>query len=760
MESAVSRLKAEMDASVKRAVAEGIAEALTRLQVPHAQPPPPPPPVDHAPPPLQDEDFPMQDAPSQPLAPPPPPSSQSVSTAALACLRQFYNDPEAEFKTEDQRRLCELAIERKSNFVGVLPTGGGKSLTFMLPALQEPDSLTIVIVPNRALLDDLLKRAKDAGIPACKWLAKDHRKMNLHGLVFMALESVASLAFKEWYALQEGRVVRVVLDECHQVLTAAGERPKFEKLSGLAQYPVQHLFLTATLPVRLRIAFCNAVAMPRTTPFVHSSTNRLNHHYLVLRYDPFKKNRSPLIAGLCHLAETTFMRPGSIGVVFVSGQRDVPDVANAITKVTNAECHISHGGMDGSERSKNQDEWLSGIGSRWMVSTTGLIHGIDSPLVDVAILDGIIYGLLNGAQGFGRTGRAGQPSLNIQLAPSNTTYMPVVLGRFEEDISCSGEAQAYVCNTTECRRIILSTLMDDSPVTCLDLPGALLCDICDPLLPFNVAACELMVKPNAPPPPRAAPPPPPPPANNDEDMYWNEIDDIDDATLQDIDTTMLDIPPPTSTTTSSAPATTTTVSTAPSTSTSSLPTSNAPSMSIQMDVALYHQGQTSLFNRSRALNTLATLLFKNCFICWAQHGKLVPKTKSHQPFIDCYKGHGGCRYAYGWMAFKRLFKLPRYKYCFKCGCPQSDAHRPECHPQMERYNAGGPCLLEDLVAVLLWHIHHTPAVWSLACQTHDGLFEGMSVDEFAGWVNQVEGVDRFYNGLELVIWFWLLKNDA
>lgn len=124
-----------------------------------------------------------------------PPSSKDH---LLGLLSKFYNDPDAKFKSPEQRAMVELAVSRSHNFLGILPTGGGKSLVFLLPSLQEEGFYTYVVVPNKVLLDDQLRKAGNAGIKAIQWTTSTLQVPSYVRILFLALETATSPAFRQY----------------------------------------------------------------------------------------------------------------------------------------------------------------------------------------------------------------------------------------------------------------------------------------------------------------------------------------------------------------------------------------------------------------------------------------------------------------------------------------------------------------------------------------------------------------------------------
>lgn len=83
--------------------------------------------------------------------------------------------------------------------MAVLPTGGGKSLIYTLPAFnpKEAGYKSYIIVPNRALLEDQVKCSEDLGLQTVWWSARNHRVDEDTQLVFLAMESATSPAFRK-----------------------------------------------------------------------------------------------------------------------------------------------------------------------------------------------------------------------------------------------------------------------------------------------------------------------------------------------------------------------------------------------------------------------------------------------------------------------------------------------------------------------------------------------------------------------------------
>ncbi|KAI3572600.1 P-loop containing nucleoside triphosphate hydrolase protein [Fusarium oxysporum f. sp. albedinis] len=148
-----------------------------------------------------------------------------------------------------QREAIQAIMMNKSPIVVVMGTGGGKSLSFMLPAASCPGGVTVVVVPLVSLQGDLMERCRKMKIPCVEW--RSDQSPGPASLVFVTPESAMTKRFHDYV---EGLRVMAqldgfVFDEAHTILEGTRDfRPKLRELGRLALVGVQMVYLTATLP--------------------------------------------------------------------------------------------------------------------------------------------------------------------------------------------------------------------------------------------------------------------------------------------------------------------------------------------------------------------------------------------------------------------------------------------------------------------------------------------------------------------------------
>ena len=545
-----------------------------------------------------------------------------------------------------------------------------------------------------------------------------------------------------FYRRHEGDIKRIVVDECHQILTSVEYRHQFSALKELANFPVQKIYLTATLPPNLEYELKVATSLPGTTTVIRESTDRPNLGYHVLHCQEFVADTNQVVVELAKLIEGGF-DTDSRGIIFCRSVSRVELVAEKF-----GGCR-SHAGMEEKDRLQAFDNWLSGS-AKWMVATTGFLHGIDYGWVDGIIFLELPYGLMNLVQGAGRAGRKGRPAHVFLLHSSNQAYLMGLDS--DPDRICYVEGVGYLKNTTECRRSIITRVMDGVGVGCRDVFNALLCDICEPESQMATASKALVVEKRR---------------GHQSFSSFNSSSLYNSSSLLTPGGQMKlqeSAPSSSSQNTGSLHYRSTMSSSGGHTpasekvATTSLPAARMEnigkgpaSMSILMDTHYAKNQTVTLVAKVEIISRVTEMLKGHCAVCWAWKKKLTATTGEHTPFIDC--SGETVKYKYGWIDFKRLIRksLGKYVYCYNCGLPQGKL-LPTSHPSFKQ-GAGVRCPLNDFAFLVLWHIYHHEETWEEACMKFPEVGWITKVEEFKGWVTQSQGGDRFWNGLELVIWF-------
>ena len=178
-------------------------------------------------------------------------------------------------------------------------------------------------------------------------------------------------------------------------------------------------------------------------------------------------------ATLClayYLHHTSF-DASSRGIIYVLSRSDAEKLARVLG------CLYYHAQMNPADRSTTQDRWSKGTtpSDRWIVATSAFSHGIDQPYVNAIIFAGRFHDLIKFAQAAARGGRKDSKRCEVV-----TFFTSQAVSVQNPDNSLAKEFNQWFLNTTDCRRLALSTALDgpDHSVTCQTLPNAELCDIC------------------------------------------------------------------------------------------------------------------------------------------------------------------------------------------------------------------------------------------------------------------------------------------
>ncbi|MHB0877364.1 MAG: RecQ family ATP-dependent DNA helicase [Anaerolineae bacterium] len=301
---------------------------------------------------------------------------------------------------------------RGESVLTILPTGGGKSLCFQLPAFLGPSGTTVVISPLIALMQDQWQHVPEPLRPRATFINSQLEGEELarrvaaaargeYRLVYVAPERLRQPPVVQ--ALRQGGVSRLVIDEAHCVSVWGHEfRPDYlalaEARTQLGQPPV--LALTATAPERVRRDILRQLGDMRV---VATDPRRANLTFAVMRTaDLDAKYRT--VANFC-LAE-----PGS-GIVY-GGTRDRCEELAALLRRQGVNASHYHAGIE--DRAHAQEQFMSGE-TRVMVATNAFGLGVDKPDVRFVLHFMPPDSLESYYQEAGRAGRDGLPARCLLL---------------------------------------------------------------------------------------------------------------------------------------------------------------------------------------------------------------------------------------------------------------------------------------------------------------------------------------------------------
>jgi len=317
-----------------------------------------------------------------------------------------------------QRQAVQAALDGRDALV-VMPTGGGKSLCYQLPALAGRD-LTVVVSPLIALMRDQCARLTDLGHPAVMLASGGDGESNRAALeairdgqaavVFAAPERFASAAFRS--ALGRRALALFVVDEAHCVSEWGHDfRPDYLRLASviaeLGHPPVMACTATATPKVAEEIVARLGLREPER---VRSGFDRPNLSFDVLAFDgegSVARKRATLLAGLA-------MDDNRPAVVYCGTRKSTEEVA-ALLAAEDRRVVAYHAGMDAGTRSARQDAFMRGDADI-VVATNAFGMGVDKADVRSVWHWALPSSLEAYYQEAGRAGRDGRPARAVLLA--------------------------------------------------------------------------------------------------------------------------------------------------------------------------------------------------------------------------------------------------------------------------------------------------------------------------------------------------------
>ncbi len=395
-------------------------------------------------------------------------------TSAIEVLREQFGY--ADFRL-NQDKIIESVLAKKDTFV-LMPTGGGKSLCYQVPALLQ-DGLAVVISPLIALMKDQVDSLTLSGVSAAflnSSLSYDDfgdTLANLRAgkikLLYIAPERLFSNEYDFIRVLKACNVSLFAVDEAHCVSHWGHDfRPEYLQLSVLKEHfpdtPV--IALTATADALTQKDILEKLKLKNPNIFV-SSFNRENIHYFI---EPKKNSYDKLLEYIRDHAEDS-------GIVYALSRASVENIAEKLKK-DGVSARPYHAGLASERRARNQDLFIKDE-VKVIVATVAFGMGIDKSNVRYVVHMDLPKNIESYYQETGRAGRDGVKSEAVLFYSRGDVmklkYMVRIDNNFEQTrvMMRKLDKMSEFCEIKTCRRkFLMNYFGEEHPGNCAS------CDVC------------------------------------------------------------------------------------------------------------------------------------------------------------------------------------------------------------------------------------------------------------------------------------------
>ncbi len=324
----------------------------------------------------------------------------------------------------NQLEAINATLAGKDAFV-LMPTGGGKSLCYQLPAIVnsgKTQGVTVVISPLLSLMQDQVEHLQKLKIQALlvnSEVTAEYRRLVMNCLKEQQPQKFCQLlyitpeminksqamvnAFRDLH--RRRKLARIVIDEAHCVSQWGHDfRPDYKLLGEVRQQfaGVPVIALTATATENVKIDVIHNLGIKNCETF-SQSFNRPNLNYEVRS----KTKAKDVLDSIANTINTTYR--GQSGIIYCLSRKNCEDIATKLRKQYNIMAYHYHAGMEAEEKKKVQRQWQAGA-YNVIIATIAFGMGIDKPDVRFVIHHTIPKSLEGYYQETGRAGRDGKRS--------------------------------------------------------------------------------------------------------------------------------------------------------------------------------------------------------------------------------------------------------------------------------------------------------------------------------------------------------------
>ncbi|KRP27968.1 MAG: DEAD/DEAH box helicase, partial [Cryomorphaceae bacterium BACL22 MAG-120619-bin32] len=326
-------------------------------------------------------------------------------------LKKYWN-----FSTfiEPQGEIIQAVLDKK-DVIALLPTGGGKSICFQVPALIK-EGVCLVISPLISLIQDQVENLKKRGIKATSIQSGaseneiltlfDNIKYGNYKFLYISPERLQNTLIQK--KIKQLTISFIAVDEAHCISEWGHDfRPAFRNITILRDLipDVHFIALTATANKRVLLDIEKSLNLKETNIFKKSFFKEHLAYQIFTVEDKLKK------------LQQIFSKTKKTGIVYVNSRKKTVQIAQFLN-LNNFKSSFYHGGLNTSEKENAFKNWMTEK-TPIMVATNAFGMGIDKENVGIVIHFDIPYSIENYIQEAGRAGRNHKKAFAVLLKNDN-----------------------------------------------------------------------------------------------------------------------------------------------------------------------------------------------------------------------------------------------------------------------------------------------------------------------------------------------------
>lgn len=414
-----------------------------------------------------------------------PPFSPSIPTVAHTCttttvlesdalktMRRVLGNPTVGWRSVEQRDAMMATLDRRSDIVTILATGGGKSMLAIIPSIMEEATATVLVLPLNSLIMDYQRRLTQMRV-SYQLYGEDSQLDVTKNLILVSADKAQTRGWRSALSIlnQKKTVARLVFDEAHIPMIAKDYRKSLENIHQVRSLPMQLVLLSATLPPTFIPELISSYNLLPNTTIVRQSTNRPELIYVLekMKSTSLQARTTQILA-----EEELNWSSEDRGLVFVAS------IAEG-QKLVNATHHAFYVGdrakMSDEERRNAYDEWIQGS-KKVMVATTAFCTGNDYQHVRLVIHMDKPFDMLEFCQGQGRAGRDGRAAKCYLLTQQSASQPSSKESGALTESKVAMHDHVFTYGLKRCLRYGTTLFADGTGIGCRQLPDNQPCCVC------------------------------------------------------------------------------------------------------------------------------------------------------------------------------------------------------------------------------------------------------------------------------------------